>query len=523
LLIFRCLFPVLLWLAAGRVSAQVPAPAPSGSGLSIVEAVRITLSENPILHLQERQVDISRGARILERGIFDTVLGSSVKQSRVYTPLTKSAQLSAKQSNIFTSAQSANLTTTTLDLQKLLPWGISIGPVLNLDRNNDNLTNQTGLNNSLASFQVTIPLLRNRGRAVVTARERFAEFELQASFYDLSQTASQLIAGTAGAYWNQIGAVETLELYRQSEDRGRVLLENVQTLINADQLPRSEINNVVANLADRTTSRIAAEQRLVQATQSLALAMGVGPSQILSLPEPTDPLPDGLSQPDTLMTNLELDEYIHEAFTRRADYLASKKRIQSSNALLVAARNQLKPQVDAVFSAGYAGLQETNRFDKYLSSAFQNVSGPTVIGTLRYSFPFGNHLAEGQLVQSVAGFQQSQLRSTDLERNIASNVVVAATGLRFSVEQLRKAREASDAFRAALQAQRDKLRLGVGSLIDILQEEDRYIGASLNEINARVGYAVNIANFRLATGTFLLPDQPVQPVSRDLFYVPGIH
>lgn len=468
-------------------------------------------------------MDISRGARILERGIFDTVLGSSVEQQRVYTPLGRSAQTTARQSNIITSAQSSNLTNTNLDLTKLFPWGISVGPVLRLNRSNDNLTNQTGLNNSLASFQVTIPLLRNRGRAVVTARERFAQFELEASYYDLNQTASQLIAGTANAYWNQIGAVQTLEVYRQSEERGRVLLENVQTLINADQLPRSEINKVIANLADRTTSRIAAEQRLVQATQSLALAMGVNAAQILTLAQPTDPLPDGLAQPASLMTNVELDEYIHEAMTRRADYLASKKRIQSSDALLVAVRNQLKPQVDALFSAGYAGLQETNRFDKYLSSAFQNISGPTVMGTIRYSFPFGNHLAEGQLVQSVASFRQMQLRSTDLERNIASNVVVAATGLRFSVEQVRKAREASDAFRAALQAERDKLRLGVGSLIDILQEEDRYIGASLNEIGASVGYAVNIANFRLATGTYLLPDQPVQPVSRDLFYTPGTH
>ena len=500
-----------------------PAPAlpvQPGAGLGIVQAVQATINQNPLLHIQEQQVALSQGALLVQRGKFDTTIGSTVNQNRTYTPLTKAAEATAKQAGIDTSTQNTNTTTTDLTGSKLFESGISIAPSIQLIRTTDNLTNQTGLNNSQVGVQVTLPLLRNRGRDAVAAGKIAAEFEVTATSYDLSQLASQLIAGTAQAYWNYLGAVQSVAIYAESERRGLELLEGVRTLIAADMIPRSELDNAVANVAARTASRLMAEQSVVEAKQALALAIGVSSANVLEIPDPTDPYPDETTTSLISTTPAALKNYIQLALSRRADYLAAKKRVQESSALVVAARNQLKPQLDIVVSGGYAGLQETTRFDKYLSSIFQNIYGPSVVGGIQYSFPLENRVARGQLVENEATLQQLQLRIDDAGRNIASNVVTAATGLNSSVLQLQQAHQAAVSYLSALQGERERLRLGVGSILDILQTEDRYIGAALNEISAKVGYAVAIASLRLATGTYLLPDQPVQAVAKDAFYLP---
>jgi outer membrane protein TolC len=505
--------------AQSPITEPKPASLPD-TGLGIVQAVQITIDLNPLLHIQEQQVAISKGVLLSQQGIFDTNVGATVNQARSYTPLTKSSSQTAQLAGIDTGSDNINSTSTNLNGSKLFRTGLSVSPSVQLNRSTDNLTNQTGLNNSSMGVDVRLPLMRNRGRAAVAAGETAAGYQVDASSYDLSQTASQLIANTASSYWNYLGAFQSLDIYRNSEQRGAELLSSLRTLVAADAMPRAELDNAVANLASRTASRVSAEQQVIQARQALVVAMGLGPDQIVGLPAPIDPYPDGTTQPLLPVTPEALRGYIQLALSRRADLLSARKSLESSQTLAIAAKNQIRPQVDATLHLGYSGLQETTRFDKYLASIFQNIYGPNVTGGIEYHFPLENRSARGQLIQSQGSVNQAQLHINDVERNIASNVVTAATGLNSSVLQLQQAQQASRSFLSALEGQRDKLRLGVGSLLDILQTEDRYISAALNEISAKVGYSVAIANFRLATGTYLVPDQPVQSVDRAAFYVP---
>jgi outer membrane protein len=501
----------------GIESTLIP-PAPGG--LSIVQAVQMTIDRNPQLLIQKQQVEFDRGAYVIQAGPFDTNIGASSNQGRNYVPLTTSEVQTAQAAGIKTGSQDINTTTTTLNGSVLFRNGISITPDVQLTRTDDNLTNMGGLNSSQVSVQVTLPLLRNRGRAVVDAQEIAAGKELDASSYDLSQLASQLIDGTVTAYWSYLGALQSLDVYRESEQRGAQLLDNVRELVRADIIARIELENGVANFASRTANRIQAEQAVVGSAQALAVAIGVSADEILSLPAPSDNYPDGLKQPLLTITPAALKSYIQLALSRRADYIAAKVRVAEAQAILVYARNQIKPQLNIVGNMGYAGLQEATRFDKYLSSVFQNIYGPSYTAGLQYTFPLGNHAAKGQLMETEAAVQQEVLHVNDTARQLASNVVTAATGLNSSVLQLEKAAEASASFGRALDGEREKLRFGAASVLDILQTEDRYVTARLDEISARVTYAEAIANFRFATGTYLAPDKPVQSVGREAFYVP---
>lgn len=497
-----------------------PQPAPMApAGLSILQAVQITIDINPILRIQEQQLLISRGALMAQRSIFDTNVGSRFTTGRNDTPLPKANAILARKSGIDTETTNSNTVTTNISGSKLFHSGISITPTVQLNRSTDNLLNQTGQNNSQVAVDVRLPLLRGHGRTAVAAGEIAAGFEVDATALDLSQTASQLIANTASIYWQYLGTVQSVEIYRNSETRGRELLGALETLVNADIVERSQLPIAVANLASRSSSRLQAEQNMVTIRQALAIAMGIGPDQINDIPPPIDPYPSGSAQSLLPMTPEALRGYIQTALACRADYLAAKRRTREVEALVVGSKNQIKPQVDFVLRAGYTGLQETTRFDKYLSSIFQNL-GPNVSGSIEYRFPLENRAAKGQLIQIQGKLQQSQLRINDIARSVASNVVTATTGLNNSVLQLQQAEQAAQSFLTALNNERERLRLGAGSVLNILQTEDRYINAALNEISTRVQYAVAIVNFRLATGTYLIPDQPVQAVDRTAFYVP---
>ena len=109
---------------------------------------------------------------------------------------------------------------------------------------------------------MTVPLLRGRGRDVVAATETAAGIEVEASLLDLNQTISSLLSNTASSYWNAVGAAKNLKVAQGSEERGRIYVENVQTLIAAGRVPEAEIHQVNANLATRSAARIAAEQSL---------------------------------------------------------------------------------------------------------------------------------------------------------------------------------------------------------------------------------------------------------------------
>ena len=69
------------------------------------------------------------------------------------------------------------------------------------------------------------------------------------------------------------------------------------------------------------------------AKPALATAMGFTPDQVIDVPPPIDPYPDGTAQTPIPTGPQQLSGYIRFAFTRRGDLLAAKQRVQAAEAL----------------------------------------------------------------------------------------------------------------------------------------------------------------------------------------------
>src|SRR5262249_32380416 len=234
--------------------------------------------------------------------------------------------------------------------------------------NTDALTDPGGANTSALSLLVNIPLLRGRGKKAVAAREEAATREVEASLFDLDELIAQLIANTATSYWNLVAAEKSVTVALDAEARGRTYLENVKALVAADQVPRNDLNEVTANLASRSATRVAAEQQLATARQQLALDMGTSATAMLSGINAGEDFPtaDQNSPSDTMVS---LAYYLKEGLKTRGVYLASERRNVEAETLVMGAKNALLPQVNLTLSAGYAGLQEGRSVGNFFTAS----------------------------------------------------------------------------------------------------------------------------------------------------------
>ncbi len=478
--------------------------------LTLQDALESTLNLHPQAKIRQQQVAASLGALREASGIFDPVYSSGLQQRFAPIPLA-----TGQQSPGGPKSADANLTSFSAGSSRLYHNGIIAGPIVELDRSRDRLANVGGVNRSRVAYELTIPLLRNRGSDVVAAQQISAGVQVDATRLDLNQTFTDLLTNTAVNYWELVGSMRQLAVAAGSEDRGRTFLENVEDLIKGDRIPRNDVHQVRANLADRTAGRIAAGQQVVVARLQLALALGVPPESLASIPDPADDLPLAITAPEDKPELVR--RFIELALTQRADYLAARKRTDAQRAFLSQAKNAMLPNVALTLSSGYSGLREGIYPHSLLASAAYGVRGVDAVAGVRYGFAPKNNAAAGRLAQTEAAIQQAELQAAAAARFISSEVVVALSGVRNSALRLAKAGESVSAFQSALDGEREKYRRGFGSLVDILTIEERLTSALAVEVRARTDAAVELARLRQATGTIVPPAATIPIADRITF------
>jgi outer membrane protein len=485
------------------------------AGLTLIEAVRYTLLHHPALLTQQAQVQIERGTRLVASSAFDGVFNTGISQSTTAvaegTTLDNSGRV-AVVSDKFTQ------TTYSAGYAELFRNGMSIAPTYQMSRELSPYLGPGGLNTSVSGLTLTVPLLRGRGRRAVAAQENAAKEEVSAALLDLDQEIAQLIVNTAGSYWRLLAAKRFLGVAIDAEQRGKTSVDNAQALVDADRVPRNDLHEVVANLAQLSSERVAAESAVVAARLQLASDMGLTVEQMVrDVPDPSDQFPDSTIQTPPSHSTEALRFYVEQAIQRRADYLAATRRAHEQNILMVGARNRLLPQLDLALGGGYTQAQPGTNVAQFFSAPGSQRLGPNVSGSITLSLPFRNRAALGSVMQSSGAAKQADLNVDIVARNIGQTVGVTIERVRAAGVRVQQTSDAVHEFQTALAGARQKYALGFGSIVEILTIEDRLTTALNSKIQAQLDYAEALAQFRFATGTLLESGQPTQHISSDVF------
>lgn len=492
--------------------ASPPPSQPRGQAISLMEAARLALAQNPQIRLAEQAVEASKGALETARGRFDFTLASSLAQSYNTLPLAKLYRDAYRR-----SFQTTNLTSFDMEAKQLLYNGVLLNPYVTVSRTRDTLDYPVlPASQATVQFQVVVPLLKGLGEEATGAPERAAQRDLESAQMSYLHSISLNLYNAINGYWLLRQAQYSLDVNIESEARASKLLEEVRFLVEADQTPRSTMVNLQANLGLKSAQRQAAQRSVLAAAENLANSLGLSGRGVMDMPLAADEFPP----PQAMPLVAGEDIYRGMAMVRRADLKAAKAKEQAAQENLVAALDAMKPKVNLTLAAGYNGLSEIESYDSYGRSITDGIYGPSVLGKLDFEFPLQNRAARGQMLASKAQLRQAQINHGDLARQVELGVTSALATMAAAARQYADASGSVQNYRQSADDERTKFQLGISTILDVIQVEDQLTSALLNQVAALQGYASALARLRYETGTLLSGDPRTASLSRESLTTP---
>ncbi|HEU4586889.1 MAG TPA: TolC family protein [Gemmatimonadaceae bacterium] len=484
-------------LAYTALAPEMPAQgAGDARGITLRQALDAVLEHGTQLQLGERQVQMGEGALLTARAPFDArvVTSFSTERSNSLAP-----GADAGVSAILTSTVASSIA-----LPKQFRFGVAVVPHVDIVRAAVDDVPGTPTSSASVGLDVTVPLLRDRGGGVTAAPERAARRSLDAALLDARHSAAASVLATVLAYWSELAAEQRVEVYRSSEERARQLVEDTRRLVEADERPAADLQQLRANLALKRAARLAGEQSSVEAREQLALAMGVQVDDMAALPRAISGFPTVRATESPVLHDGATGAA--EAMSQRADLAALRADRTAAELQWRAARAGLRPRLDLTATVGYQGVTAAHGFGESFSSFYRNVPGLDASVRLSYELPLASLAARGEALRTRAAYEQTRIREAELARQISSGVRVAREALSHGRGALLAAREAVALSRQAVENEKRKFQLGMSTLFDVILAEDALTNARLSEIAGQQAYAVAIARLRYETGAIVSTD-----------------
>ncbi|WNV03565.1 TolC family protein [Candidatus Methylospira mobilis] len=489
--------------------------------IGLLQAVRVTLEASPIILAAQQRMEAAAGSLTSAHGQFNTISQasggvahnkSSIMYGNTYAATARGLQVT-EFDNMFYK----------LGLSQLFRSGIQVTPTVSTARFTTQDFNNTAPNTSATiNLNIVIPLLRGLGVKATAAQEIAAEHGFDKTRYELWQTVADELQKTVSAYWAYVAVAQQLEIWRAAEERNRKLLEDGFRLADADQIPRSDLNNYQASLAGAEADRAQAEQGLVSARQTLGMVMGVPADHLAAIPLPSDSFPVPHTDAVAYATS-NLNRMTAYAFGHRSDLLAAEQHMQYYQALLGGAESELKPKVNLSLDIGYTGLSNSVVAMNLLTAYGQNIQGYTGGATLSYEFPFANEKAKGQFRQTASSMTEAQILQGNLARSIASSVQVATSGLQQSMNSLRFASTAVDSRLQAFQSEKKKQLAGMSTVINVMMVEQNLTQAQLAKTQAAMNLANAVVRYRFATASLFAPGDESRDINLERLTTVPLH
>lgn len=481
-------------LALGLVWGNTALASPP---LRLVDALRMALSGNPDVKVQETVVEAARGQQLQAAGQFDVVLSGGVNYDKLISP---SPVDGVDQQQTVSTGYRAGVV-------KQLRNGASVGTTLDAAAiTNSALPGAQQPNKVVLGVSLNLPLLRGRGAREVRAAEDAATLTVQASELALHDTAAQTLYRTLSAYWTYSIRFAQEKATLDSEQRSRDLFASTQKLVEASERPPADLVLLKADLADRVAARQAAGLALSEARSTLGRLLGLDAAAIAALAAPADDLPAILDiGPPATAALLRMHA---AALARRPDLLALTARRSAAERQAEAAHLQLRPVLDLEVGVSYAKVSESGRRFPWIGNVGQLQRGPSVGARLNYQFPLQNTSARGVVRERDAVLDQLTIQRQDLATAVASGIDLALQSLASNAAQLKVAQEALSLYEQAVRQEIIKQRNGISTLIDVINIETRFINARTNYLQTQLAYANAIAKLRFETGTLLPAGTP---------------
>jgi outer membrane protein TolC len=478
--------------------------------LSLEDAVLRTLKNNYGVAIQVLGPEIADLSVARAKEIFMPTLGFGVTNR-------------SNQSASFSWLESAGTTITDYydydaSISQLIPTGGTLTASLVNYKNESNSKFQT-VNPRFGStlrFEFRQPLLRDFGLKMTRRDIIISQNNYEISENDLEATVADVINTVTQAYWNLAYSIDSLKVKQQSLDLARDLLSKNQRAVEVGTLAPIEILSAQAEVATREADILSAEADVKNNEDKLRTIINLPEAEMrLALPiKPVDAA-------KFVEQQIDVDEALVAAMQNRPELKSLKIDLRNSDLDLSYAKNQLLPSLNLMasyYSPGISGDQIVYLDNNPLSGVIIDmIPGPASNALkdamnfkyrnwslgLTLDIPLSNIFSRASYSQAKLNLEQGMLRLKNQEQIIYLEIRNSVRNAETNYKRVQSYRVARELAEKKLQAEEEKLRVGLSTNFVVLTYQRDLSTARSNELRAIVDYMISVASLEKAMGTSL--------------------
>jgi outer membrane protein len=482
--------------------------------LSLEEAIQLALKNNQDIIVTSFGPVIARGQIMAARGAFDPIVSGRA----TYTETVNKASSQVVTFGGITEIQSYT-TDYFASIAGKLPWGTEYSIQLPINREESTFNQFVEEFSGQLTLTLSQPLLRGRGRAVNLATIRSAKNTKESAHEQVKLAVMNAISQVIKAYWDLVGANETLKVRQKSLQNAEELLSINQRRLDIGTAAAIEVLQAKAGVATRKSDIVVANTSVSNAEDQLKRILNIQDDGVLSQKRVT---PINRPDPDVLGWDQALREWNEkDSVTRAMDFRPEMRMamLDIENARIESKRsaNAMMPQFDVNVSVSQGGR------DHKLREVFKGIDdrrdNALIVGA-QGSIPILNRSARGSYYSAKQSERQAEQQLARTKQDLILSVRLALRGVQSSRVLVESNSQSKLLQEANLDAENKRLKLGATTSYQVLQVEEDLTLAELSEVQAQINFEKALVDLRLAEGTLLKElsveynePEPEEPVS----------
>ncbi len=352
-------------------------------------------------------------------------------------------------------------------------------------------------------LMLTQPILRGFGRHLNTIRIRAARNLREISEAQARLTVLNIISDVVNAYWDLVGATETVRVHENAlRDAERLLTIN-ETRRRIGAAADIDVLQAKAGVAMRQSELIAAHARVSDAGDLLKMFLNLKEGALFSnaFIVPLDrPNPDSTAVFDVDYYDESLDAGVQRALELRPEIDMSDLELANAALEETRARNDMLPQVDIVGS--YIRGGRSSGFSRTMTGLREEQDRTYSVG-IQSSIAINNRAARGAHQRARLNKRQAEERRKKTETALMMAVHLAARAVKTNRALVESNAQAVRLQEANVAAEEKRLRLGVSTNYQVLRAQEDLTAAQTQTLQARIAFEKALIEFQKADGSLL--------------------
>ena len=412
-------------------------------------------------------------------------------------------------------------------------WGGALTGAFNnshLTTNNPTslLTPQLGSN---FQFRFTQNLLQGFGFLPNTRFIRIAKNNREISDVAFRLQIITTVDQIENMYWDLVYAYENVRVQEESLTYAQKALEDSKSQAQVGTVPPIQVVSSQSTVATDQQNLIVAQNnlQLQQLLMKNALSRSIEDPMLAE----ADVIPTSAMVIPQQETVIPIQDLISDALRHRAELVESRIDLQSRDINNKSVRNAMLPTLQAFAYYGGSGVggdvnalvpncsatsgsfcfnpakapppfQKTNSvgYGGTLSQLVNSTSPDKGVG-LSLNIPLRNRLAQSNQVRAELEYRQAQVRELQLENQVRIEVRNAQFDVKQNRASVQAAQSAVDLARQTLDADQQKLKVGLTTQTAILQDAATLTTGESNLVSAKAAYEKSRIELDRATGLLL--------------------